>query len=294
VTSPGVPAGASTAERRLAVLGSPIAHSLSPRLHSAAYRVLGLPWAYGAEEVTGEGLAAFLDSRDTSWRGLSLTMPLKRDVVPLVDSLDPVSELTGVANTVLFDGGKRLGFNTDVAGIIRSFQEAGFEHLDEVVILGGGATATSALVAVAGLGATSARFWVRTPAKAAALHELGDRVGVAVETRSFTDVAGGNGAPDAVISTLPNGSVVDLVFPEELRRHSVLFDDAYEQWPTPLAAAWADVSAPVIPGIEMLLGQAMAQVRIFVGGNPDIAIPGEDKVLDAMRETIAGRRPNLA
>lgn len=215
-------------------------------------------------------------------------MPLKRDVVPLLDSGDRVVALTGVVNTVLFDDGRRRGFNTDVAGIMRSFREAGVPRLDDVVILGGGATATSALVAVTELGAASARFWLRTPAKASALEQLGAQLGVAVEARSFNDVSGAVGAPDAVISTLPNGSMVDLVFSEELRTHSVLFDVAYEPWPTMLASSWAEVGAPVIPGIEMLLGQALVQVRIFVGGDPDRALPQEASVMAAMRASIAG------
>ncbi|MEX1080183.1 MAG: shikimate dehydrogenase [Homoserinimonas sp.] len=276
--------------RRLAVLGSPIEHSLSPRLHSAAYDALRLPWSYEATEVTGATLAQFLDSCDDSWRGLSLTMPLKRDVVPLLDSMDRTAQLTGVVNTVLFGGGTRRGFNTDVAGIIRSFQEGGVERLDDVVVLGGGATAASALVAAAELGAASAQCWLRTPAKAANLRQLGTELGLAVEARPFSDFTGGVGTPDAVISTLPNGSAVELAFSEEARRHSVLLDVAYDPWPTPLAQAWADVSAPVISGIEMLLGQALVQVRIFVGGDPDAELPQEGLVLAAMRASIAAER----
>jgi len=280
-----------TNQFRLAVLGSPIGHSLSPRLHAAAYATLELPWSYEAIEVTGDDLPAFVESCDDSWRGLSLTMPLKRDVVPLLDSLDRLATLTGVVNTVLFDEGTRRGFNTDVAGITRSFQEAGVHHIDDVVILGGGATATSALVAAADLGAASARFWLRTPAKATALEQLGAELGVAVEARAFTDIAEGIGAPDAVISTLPNGSIVDLIFSEDVRRNSALLDVAYDPWPTGLATAWADVAAPVIPGIEMLLHQAVVQVRIFVGGDPGRELPEEHQVLAAMRASVTGGGP---
>ena len=101
---------------RCAVLGSPIAHSLSPVLHRAAYAHLGLDWTYDAVEVGSPGLQAFVESLDESWRGLSLTMPLKRAVVPLVDSLDEWAQLAGAANTLLLENGRRLGFNTDVPG----------------------------------------------------------------------------------------------------------------------------------------------------------------------------------
>jgi shikimate dehydrogenase len=268
-------------------LGSPITHSLSPRLHAAAYSVLGLPWSYEAIEMDAERLAGFLDTRDDSWRGLSLTMPLKRDVVPLLDSMDPVAAMTGVVNTVLLEGGTRRGYNTDVAGITSAFRRHQVERLDDVVILGGGATAVSALVAASELGATSARVWVRTPGKASSMQELGSKLGVAVTLRSFTEPESGIGQPDAVISTLPNGSVVNLLVSEQVRRHSVLFDVAYDPWPTALARAWSDASARVISGIEMLLGQALVQVRIFVGGDAERELPQENRVFDAMRASIA-------
>jgi shikimate dehydrogenase len=247
---------------------------------------LGLPWDYQAVDVTGNHLAEFLDSRDASWRGLSLTMPLKRDVIPLLTSIDRVAELSGVVNTVLLDGKARRGFNTDVAGIMSAFRSSGVDWLDDVVILGGGATAASALVASASLGATSARFWLRTPGKATALQQLAAELGVDATLWAFADADADVGRPDAVISTLPNGAVVNLMFPEDVRRGSTLFDVAYDPWPTALAQSWTSVSAPVISGVEMLIGQALAQVRIFVTGDPEAELPDEPSVLEAMRNSI--------
>ena len=206
--------------------------------------------------------------------------------MPLLDSLDRVATLTGVANTVLFDGGVRRGFNTDVAGIVRPLREAGALTLDQVVIFGGGATAASALVASAELGASSVLIWLRSPEKATGLQQLGAELGVVVEARAFTDLGRGFGEPDAVISTLPNGAVVDLVVPETARRNSILFDVAYDPWPTALADAWASVSAPVISGLEMLLAQALVQVRIFLSGDPTAELPQEQRVVEAMRASV--------
>ena len=115
---------------RLAVLGSPITHSKSPLLHAAAYAELGLDWQYDAIEVTGDTLAEFVSSRGPEWRGLSLTMPLKRDVLPLLDSRDDAVELTGVANTLLF-GAARRGFNTDVYGITEAFRANGVDDTEQ-------------------------------------------------------------------------------------------------------------------------------------------------------------------
>ena len=264
------------------MLGSPISHSKSPTIHRAAYAVLGLDWRYEAIEVTGETLAGFVGSLDSSWRGLSLTMPLKRDVLPLLDWSAPLVELVGGANTLLLaDDGVR-GYNTDVYGVERSFREAGVESLGLVHVLGAGATAASVIAGVARLGATGVVVAARTPAKAAPLVELGRVLGVPV---TVTDWRVADSVPDAVVSTLPGGQN-DLVFPEAVRAASVLFDVAYDPWPSELAAQWADAGGRVIAGIELLLNQALGQVRVFVGGDPDLPLPNEDAVVAAMRASV--------
>ena len=276
---------------RLAVLGSPIAHSQSPALHAAAYASLGLDWQYGAVDVTGETLGGFIASRNTSWRGLSLTMPLKRDVLALLQSTDDTATLTGAANTVLFDrtgGDLRLrGFNTDVYGVTEAFREAGVSSLDRVQILGGGATAASVLVAVRRLGATHALVSARTLAKANDLVTLGESIGIGVTVRAFDQQDRSLVAPDAVISTIPGHGAHGLAFAEQIRASSVLFDVAYDPWPSELARSWIEAGGTVISGLEMLLHQALAQVRVFVNGAPDATLPGEPEVLAAMRAAIS-------
>lgn len=194
---------------RCAVLGSPIGHSKSPALHRAAYGVLGLDWSYDAIDLVGPALPAFLDALGEEWRGLSLTMPLKRDVLPLLDWADPIARLTGGANTVLLAGTgaerTRRGYNTDVRGIDQAFRDAGVTSLGTVHLIGGGATAASALAAVAGLGASRAVVSVRTPARAEDLIQVGEQLGVAVTVRDWTEQSRVLAVPDAVISTLPGG-----------------------------------------------------------------------------------------
>src|SRR5947209_2114288 len=146
--------------RGAAVLGSPIAHSLSPVLHTAAYDALALPgWTYRAVECTepelpdvltglaGEGLA-----------GVSLTMPLKRAVMPLLARADRVATDVGAANTVLFGGvdGDWWGANTDVPGMVAALHAGGVARAEAMTVLGGGATAASALAAAAALGVPAA------------------------------------------------------------------------------------------------------------------------------------------
>ena len=194
--------------RRLAVLGSPIGHSRSPALHRAAYAQLGLDWEYTAVEIDGPGLGAFIDGLDASWRGLSLTMPLKQDVLPMLDEVDELVRLTGAANTLLLDGGIRRGFNTDIGGIVRTLTEAGVHEVRHGVLVGAGATALSALAAMARLGARDVRVLVRRPGAGATIVELGHRLGVTVEESPIAALADAGSPADLVVSTLPGGAEI--------------------------------------------------------------------------------------
>src|SRR5207253_2797892 len=143
-----------TAPRRAAVLGSPVAHSLSPVLHRAAYAELGMSdWCYDAYDVDEARLAGFVEGLDASWAGLSLTMPLKRAVLPLLDDCSEVVRATGAANTLGRRGGRRVGDNTDVPGLVAALRERGVGLAERPLVLGGGATAASAVASLAQLGA---------------------------------------------------------------------------------------------------------------------------------------------
>ncbi|MDR5700618.1 shikimate dehydrogenase [Agromyces aerolatus] len=274
------------AERRLAVLGSPISHSKSPALHRAAYDRLGLDWSYEAVEVDGPALPAFLGGLAPDWRGLSLTMPLKQDVLPLVDELDRVARLTGAANTLLLaDDGRRLGFNTDVGGIVRAVREAGRSAVARGVLLGAGATAASALAALHELGAAEVTVFARTPGRAAPIVALGARLGVAVRVEPIDALGRAPGA-DLVVSTVPGGTELPHEASVALRTEATLFDVAYDPWPSRLAVSWLDAGGEVIHGLGMLLHQALLQVRVFVAGDPATPLAGEDEVLAAMRAAV--------
>ncbi|MGF6823429.1 shikimate dehydrogenase [Microbacterium sp. ZKA21] len=270
-----------TGRSRLAVWGDPIAHSKSPGLHAAAYAVLGLDWEYGRRRVTETEFAHTLRSLDGSWRGLSLTMPLKDEAFRIADSHDRHAELTGVVNTLRL-GATIQGFNTDVGGIVDALAENGIAALERVRLLGAGATASSALVAIADLGATRVDVRARRPERAADVVALGARLGVDVRVSEFTAAAGD---VDLTIASLPGGTVLapDVVDPLA-RTGGVLFDVAYSPWPSALASSWSEESA--ISGLGMLLHQAIRQIRIFLHGDPAIALPDEDAVLAAMRAAL--------
>jgi shikimate dehydrogenase len=252
---------------KAAVLGSPIAHSLSPVLHRAAYQALGLAdWSYQAIECDEARLPGVLDGCGPGWAGLSLTMPLKRAVLPLLDVADPLVTDVGAANTVVFAGGQRHGHNTDVPGMHAALTEAGLAGpLTTVLILGGGATACSALAAARDLGVVQATAAVRDPAGVAGLLTAARRLGVAVALARYDQP--GAGAPDLLISTVPAGAA-DLYAERIVRGDLVpghLLDVVYHPWPTALAAAAHQAGVTVTGGFSMLLHQAAGQVTLMTG-----------------------------
>ena len=264
---------------KAAVLGSPIGHSLSPVLHRAAYAELGLDgWSYGRIECTEAGLAGLLAGCGPDWAGLSLTMPLKRTVLPLLDRTDPVAGLTGCANTVVFDGGARHGYNTDVAGLRGALAGAGVTGpaAGPALILGAGATACSALACLRDLGLAEVTVAVRDPGRAGLLREVARRLGLRVTLAGFTAVSG---PWRLLISTLPPGAAdpwaAGLVAAAGRDGPRAVFDVVYHPWPTPLAAAAERAGDTVVSGFEFLVRQAGPQVELMTGRRP--------APLDAMR-----------
>ncbi|MFF0768698.1 shikimate dehydrogenase [Nonomuraea wenchangensis] len=258
---------------RAAVMGSPIAHSLSPFLHRAAYREMGLAgWSYEAFECDEARLPELLGeltpvrgqgrAEEDAWAGLSLTMPLKRAVLPLLDTVSELAVEVGGANTVVFRDGRRHGDNTDVHGIVRALAEAGVRAPRSAVVLGGGATAASTLAALRELGLHAATLLVREPARAGGTAEVAERLGMAlaVETLDKLDVFT---EADLVVSTLPGGAAD--AFADRLARVPALFDVVYSPWPTRAAAAVAAAGGTVVGGFGMLLHQAVRQVELMTG-----------------------------
>lgn len=265
---------------RAAVLGHPVAHSLSPVLHSAAYRALGLDgWQYGVHDVTEGALEGFLRDVDAGWAGLSLTMPLKQVVIPLLDHVDPLAEAVGAVNTVLFSaaGGAvtTTGTNTDVHGIVAALREGlGARSVAGAVILGGGATAASALAAVAELGCVSPRVFVRSLDRIGPLRAAVARMGVSPSFEVFDERATTSAlaVADAVVSTTPKYAadqwaplLTGLLTGTGEKPRGVLLDVVYDPRPTALQSAWAALGADTVGGERMLLHQAAEQVRLMTG-----------------------------
>jgi shikimate dehydrogenase len=295
--------------RRAAVLGHPVAHSLSPVLHRAAYSALGLTgWTYQAIDVDEPELAPFLaravqaargtrsdpshlsdlsdpSDPDGGWVGWSLTMPLKRAVRPLLVRESDLAREVGAVNTVLVCADGLAGFNTDVHGIVEAFGECGVRGARGAVdpapgrrgaVLGGGATAASAIAALKQLGCREPVVHVRSPGRAGDLLAAAERLGVAPVLAPFDAdaIATSVSTADLVISTLP-GRVADALVRDGVAeaarvRAPVLLDVVYTPWPTALASAWTAQGAQAVGGFVMLVHQACSQVHLMTGRQPPI------------------------
>lgn len=265
----------SGAGRRAAVLGHPIAHSMSPPLHTAAYRVLDVAIGYEAIDTTLDQLDAVLARirAEDGWTGLSVTMPLKGGTAERMDRLAGRAQALGVVNTVTVDGpaGARelTGHNTDVDGIVNAVTHAGVRPGLRGAVLGGGGTASAAVAAMAALDAREVDLFVRDSARAANVRRVGRKLGVELTFCDWDDSVDQLPEADLVIATLPprgaDGLAAAMVQAHTaVRPGAVLLDAAYDPWPSALADHWAHAGGVIVPGLEMLLYQAVEQVRLFV------------------------------
>lgn len=263
-----------------AVLGQPVAHSLSPALHTAGYRALGLgQWRYTAHEVGADRLVAWVGERDDSWRGLSLTMPLKEVAFDVAATVSETARVTGAVNTLVRRDD--LGWdahNTDVHGIEAALADV--RHEGAATVLGGGATARSALLALAALGVERVRLAVRSQARPETLR-LAVHAGVPVEVVPLSEWA--RAGDRLVVSTLPPSGAEAAVAGLDAAvstgvgagtglslRGATLMDVVYADWPTPLARAASAAGLSVLSGLDMLVHQAAEQFRLFTGEAPPV------------------------
>ncbi|MFB2599785.1 shikimate dehydrogenase [Herbiconiux sp. P17] len=276
---------------KLGVLGSPIAHTRSPLLHRTAYAALGLRWSYDSYEVTTDALAGFVAGLTPEWRGLSLTMPLKETILGSLDAVDAIGTSTGAVNTVLIshhDGRRRLeGFNTDVYGIREALVRAGVSGTARTLVIGGGATARSAVVAAAQLGSEHVDIVLRSPSKAADVVDAARAAGVSSTVTALHDPAVAALVPDLTISTLPGGVGVSVNFVDTaIPSSSTLLDVAYHPWPSELAGLWESQGRLAVPGLSMLVHQAVAQIRVFLRGDPLVKLDDEERITAAMLDAV--------
>jgi len=268
--------------RHAAVLGSPISHSLSPALHTAAYRALGLTdWTYDAHEVQAPALGRFVAGLGPQWAGLSLTMPLKEAAFEVASEVSDLAREVGAINTLVRrpDGGW-FGDNTDVYGVSQTLREAGCAHVASAVVLGSGATARSVVAALATLGCAKVTFAVRSTARQQTVDQA-RRAGLEVVVVGLGEVADLLRETRVVVSTLPPNALPGNTLPENPSTGRLLpqgprpvghllMDVVYSGWPTPLARTFHEAGASVVSGLELLVHQAAEQVRLMTGLCPPV------------------------
>lgn len=263
-----------------AVIGSPIAHSLSPVIHRAAWEQLGIDgWEYRCAEVTEESLPTFIGQLDESFRGLSVTMPCKQAVMPLLDAIDPLASAVGAVNTVVPSAGMLAGFNTDVTGIASAIRRAcsrsGVPVPSSALVLGARATASSALAALGELGITTTTVAARRFGGPGSVISAASRLGVSVEQVMWSDVsavASAAARADVLISTLPAGVADAIASRLAPREGQILLDVIYSPRDTALRTTFEKAGGVVAEGTDMLVYQGAAQVQLMTGRSPDPAV----------------------
>ncbi|MGC4853029.1 shikimate dehydrogenase [Micromonospora sp. DT4] len=252
--------------RRAAVLGKPIAHSLSPVIHTAGYAAAGLTgWSYTRIECAAAELPDLVAGLGPEWAGLSVTMPGKEAALAVADAASPVAVAIGAANTLVRrPDGSWYADNTDVAGMVHVLTEAGVVPGAAVTVLGAGGTARAALAAAARLACSGVTVVARRAEAVKGLRPVAGAVGVALSAGAWVD-ARRHLAADVVVSTVPKGAADSLAGEADWRSGAVYLDALYDPWPTPLAASALGADLRVMSGLDLLLAQAVDQFEQFTG-----------------------------
>ncbi len=270
------------------VIGSPVAHSLSPLLHAAAFGALGLghSWRSFAFEIApGEAGGALDAMRRLDLRGLSVTMPHTADVAALVDECGEQARRLGAVNCVHNRGGTLFGTNTDGEGFVASLARgAGFDPAGRrCVVIGAGGAARAVILALAEAGAAEVAVVNRTPERASKAAELAGPAGSAVMLTDHAVAEAVVGADLVVNATpvgmegvatgpgpAPSGPGAWMVAPSLLAPGQVAADLVYAPRVTPWLAEAEAAGATVLGGLGMLVHQAAAQLRLWTGAEPPL------------------------
>ncbi len=308
--TPTGPGRLSAATSVVGVIGDPVAHSLSPRLHNAAFAELGMDWvSVGFRVRAGQAAAALAGARALGIRGLSVTMPHKEAVAGLVDRRSPEAERLGAVNCVVFGEDGTRGENTDGAGLVAALRRgAGFDPDGRrCLVVGAGGAAKAAAAALADAGAAEVVVVNRTAGRGASAAALAGAVG---RTGAPGDAAG----CDLVVNATPLGMAgpagddpagddpagdepVWPIDPGLLRPGQTVIDLVYHPAMTPWLLAARDRGASVGNGYGMLVHQAALQLAAWTGVDPPVEAmwaalgptPGEVGTAEAGEEPAAGR-----
>lgn len=266
---------------RCAVVGDPAGHSLSPAIHRAGYAANGMDWTYEAHTVSAADFPTWVRARseDRSWAGLSVTAPHKEALLTLGEPDEP-AQLVGAGNTIVFGERDRV-YNTDIRGFVVAANAARMPAPSSACIVGAGATARSALVALASLGLRRLEVEVRNPDRAVHLLELASTLGIPATVETL---GSGVAEHDVLINTVPVSATREHA-EGWVRRVTTVFDVVYDPWPTPLGAAAEALGRPALNGLDLLAGQAVDQFFLLTG-----ATVGFEQCRSAAEQELGRRR----
>ncbi|MBC6448568.1 shikimate dehydrogenase [Actinokineospora xionganensis] len=254
-------------DRRAAVLGSPVDHSLSPVLHNAAYAALGLTdWTYERIECDEARLPGLVASMGPEWAGLSVTMPGKHAALTFATTATARALAVGAANTLIHrPDGTWHADCTDIDGVTGALRAAGYEAGPTAVVLGAGGTARAALAGLRELGVEEVTLVVRDPARAtdAIACAAGLSLALRLADWSTVDLADLARSAAVVVNTAPASAVAPLA--RAMAQAPCVLDVIYHPWPTPVAKAVSAAGGRLATGLDMLLHQAFTQVEHFTG-----------------------------
>lgn len=261
----------------LGVIGWPIAHSLSPAMQNAALRQAGLDYSYIAMPVAPECLEeAVKGLKSLGFRGFNVTIPHKTAILPMLDEIDEDAAMVGAVNTVVREGSRLTGYNTDVTGFVGALRDKGFDLRGRrAVLLGAGGAARAVVWGLLKEGVAAVSLGVRNVAKAQALVErFQDRQPVTAFDWQSDAFRRELAAADLLVNTTPLGMYprVGECPPVDwscLGREVLVYDIIYTPGQTRLLQTAAERGLPVLNGVPMLVGQGAAALRLWTGRDAD-------------------------
>lgn len=261
------------------VIGDPVEHSCSPPMHNAAFREMGMDYVYVPYHVKPEDIPAAVEGfKALNVVGINVTLPHKKTVMPLMDSVSQEAELIGAVNTMVFKDGMVEGYNTDAPGFIASLQEEGICGIKgmNVVVLGAGGSAHAVVVGMALAEVDRITIANRTHAKAVLLAEtISGKTGVPMEGIPLDGTRLGEriSQSDLLVSTITAGmdpSIPLVINPDWLHEDLIVCDIVYIPPETNLLKAAAERGLRTVGGMGMLVHQGAISFQLWTGIQPSV------------------------
>ncbi len=266
-----------------AVIGDPIDHSLSPNIHNAAFRELGLDCTYIAYRIPKGELAAGIEAlKKIKISGFNVTIPHKIEMIKFLDSVNEDCSIIGATNTVSNDDGRLIGYNTDMDGFLDPLKRRKINLADtKVLLIGAGGAARAIVAAFAKEKAEKITIANRTLKKGNDLAQFAHKIGIEANAISLDEVKESASDYNIIVNATSVGlnNEPSPISTETINENSIVYDIVYKPINTDLIKQAKNNGATIVYGYEMLLGQAILAFKIW---------HGVDAPYDAMKRSILG------